>query len=152
MSIIWRPGDRNVVQLFLPFLLEKFKNPVFQKIVHVFFLMQERENISSMKTFGTSETPGVKVGSNRGTLRKTLRRRVSMTVMRQKMKKLQDYSLPCQTDNFRFLRAISDYCNSPVLGLRRGRSRKVKSISSTFVFPEQLPIIYFSQQSKELLY
>ncbi|XP_060589437.1 rhotekin-like isoform X3 [Ruditapes philippinarum] len=89
---------------------------------------QEKLNQSTMKTLGNNETVRSKNEFSKNTLRRTLRRRVSMTVMRQKMKKLQDYSLPCQTDNFRFLRAINDYCNSPVLSLRKGLSKKVLAI------------------------
>lgn len=88
---------------------------------HIF--LQEKENEDIMKPDTGRGLSRRDAGRN--TLRRTLRRRVSMSVMRQKMKKLQDYSLPCQTDNFRFLRAISDYCNSPILGLRKGVSHRV---------------------------
>ncbi|XP_052772225.1 rhotekin-like isoform X2 [Mya arenaria] len=76
----------------------------------------EQENDEGMRHDRSG--PLSRNAGGRSTLRRTLRRRVSMSVMRQKMKKLQDYSLPCQTDNFRFLRVISDFCNSPVMGIR----------------------------------
>ena len=86
----------------------------------------------------------------RNTLRRTLRRRVSMSLMRQKMRKLQDYSLPCQTDNFRFLHVVSDFCNSPLLGLCKGMTEKVSKITqkyiSTKLFIGGSPLRYSSNQ------
>ncbi|KAL5022591.1 hypothetical protein ScPMuIL_001746 [Solemya velum] len=53
--------------------------------------------------------------------KRTLKRRVSMTLIRQKMKKFQDYSLP-EDENFRYLRAISKIQSQRFLkGYRSGR-------------------------------
>lgn len=90
--------------------------------------LQDKENRDAMKALNGFDSLKSGRDVSKNTLRRTLRRRVSMTVMRQKMRKLQDYSLPCQTDNFRFLRAINDCCNSPIIGLRRSVRQKVRII------------------------
>lgn len=97
-------------------------------------MFQDKENFLhkssslKMKNLIYSEQKG-KRDANKATLRRTLRRRVSMSVMRSKMRRLQDYSLPSQSDNVRFLHAISDYCNSPVLGLRGNKRFKVGNVT-----------------------
>ena len=105
----------------------------------LYIVLQEKEN-------SCDDAMGRKLNferaANKSTLRRTLRRRMSMTLVRQKMRRLQDYSLPCQADNFRFLRAITDHCGSPLLGMRRNLGKVVsKNAKHTLT---HFPINYIS--------
>ncbi|KAL4231533.1 hypothetical protein ACF0H5_009114 [Mactra antiquata] len=89
-------------------------------------ISKDKENSDIMRSIQGLDTNKSGRDISKNTLRRTLRRRVSMTLMRQKMRKLQDYSLPCQTDNFRFLQVINGCCDSPIFGLRRSPRLKVR--------------------------